>query len=318
MKARFSLCRASALALVLISYFPLGSALCRADESPSGDGESAAKGPVSFEKQIEPIFQRNCYGCHQGAKQLGSYLMTDFASLVKGGETGEPAIVPGKPDESYLIDQITSVDGVAEMPKAPAKPLSDVEVELVRRWISEGAKDDSPQDSAARFDADNLPRYNEAPAITSIDISPDGNWIAVAAYHEILLVRVEDGAIEKHLVGISPRINSVSFNADGTKLAAVGGTPGERGEIQIWNPANGELDLSVVFTYDCLCGAAWSPDSSNLAFGATDNVVRAIDTSSGAQVLFQGAHEDWVRDTVLSGHPTGRMSFRSRETCRAN
>lgn len=270
----------------------------RADETP------AVAKTISFSEQIEPIFRKNCYGCHQGAKQLGEYLMTDLKSMSSGGESGEPAIVPGKPDESNLILQITAIDGVAEMPKPPAKPISDVELEWIRRWITEGATDDSPSDPSTQFSSDNPPQYSGAPSIPSIDVSPSGKQIAVAGYHEVLLIDSDGGKLQRRLVGISPRINSVRYSPDGKRLAAVGGTPGVEGEIQIWNPVSGELELSVTFTYDTLSGAGWSPDSGKLAFGASDNVVRAIDSSSGQQVLFQGAHDDWIRDVAFT--PDGK------------
>nr|WP_236649754.1 DUF1549 domain-containing protein [Rhodopirellula sp. SM50] len=279
-------------------------------------GSDAAETPVSFSKQIDPIFRQHCYGCHQGAKQLGAYVMTDFASLVGGGETGEPAIVPGKPEESYLIAQITPVDGVAEMPKPPSQPLSDVEVELVRRWIAEGATNDSPADTALPFSSENPPHYNDAPSVPSIDVSPDGKQIAVAGYHEVLLVDTADGAIQSRLIGISPRINSVRYSPDGSRLAAIGGTPGVRGEVQIWNPDTGELELSVPFTYDALSGAGWSPDNSKLAFGASDNVVRAIDAQTGQQVLFQGAHDDWIRDVAFTPDGTHLVSVARDMSCK--
>ena len=72
---------------------------------------------VSFYRDIRPIFQAHCYGCHQPAKQGGAYEMTEFANLLKGGESGDVAIQSGKPDASYLIDQIRPVNGEAEMPK---------------------------------------------------------------------------------------------------------------------------------------------------------------------------------------------------------
>ena len=103
---------------------------------------------------------------------------------------------------------------------------------------------------------------------------------------------------------MSPRINTIRFSPDGKRLAAVGGTPAVRGEVQIWNLETNELSLSRAVTYDSLCGVSWAPDGSKLAFGATDNVVRAIDTTSGEQILFQGAHNDWVRDTAFT--PDGK------------
>src|SRR5215208_4628957 len=67
--------------------------------------EPAAK--ISFDKQIRPIFQANCQGCHQPAKAGGEYVMTTFDRLTKGGESGDAAIAPGKPDESEILKQVS-------------------------------------------------------------------------------------------------------------------------------------------------------------------------------------------------------------------
>ena len=272
----------------------------RAVEAPSVDPDDAR---VSFHRDVQPIFSRHCYGCHQPAKPLGQYLMTDFAALVVGGETTLPAIVPGNPAASHLIDQITPVDGHAEMPDEPFAPLSDVEVETISRWISEGAVNDSPTDTGPRYDADHPPTYQSSYAAASIDVSPEGNLVAVAGYHEVILIDAKTGDVQKRLIGISPRINTVRFSPDGKRVAVAGGTPAVRGELQVWEVATGTLSLSLPVTFDELYGASWSPDGSKVAFGATDNVVRAVDAVTGTQVLFQGAHEDWVLDTAFT--PTG-------------
>ena len=273
-----------------------------ATENPSDASQQPAE--VSFAKDVEPILSQHCYGCHQGAKQLGSFLMTDFSGLLKGGESNLAAIIPGKPDQSYLIQQITPIDGHAEMPDEPSKPLSNVEIETIRNWILQGAKNDSTKDAGPRYNPENPPIYVGPPSLASIDVSPDGSKIAVAAFHEVIILDAESGQRVARLVGMSPRINSVIFSPDGKRLAAVGGTPSVRGEVQIWDLDSKDLILSRSVTYDTLCGASWSPDASKLAFGATDNVVRAIDTSSGEQILFQGAHNDWVRDTAFT--PDGK------------
>src|SRR5687767_864999 len=95
---------------------------------------------VSFHKQIKPILQANCYGCHQPAKAKGGYVMTDFAKLMGGGESDERAVVAGAPDKSPFFALIVPKDGEADMPKGK-KPLGTAEIELVRQWIAEGAKD---------------------------------------------------------------------------------------------------------------------------------------------------------------------------------
>ena len=275
---------------------------------------------VSYQRDIHPIFQRQCFGCHQGAKQLGEYRMTDFAAMLAGGETGEPAVVPGKPDDSYLINQITRHDGIAEMPKPPAKPLSDVEVELISRWIAQGATNDGPADDGARYDKVNLPQYTGPPALPSVDVSTDPDSgvtrVAVAGFHEIVVKDLSDGRLLDRYVGMSPRINSVRFSPDGKRIAAAGGTPGVNGELQVWDVGQGKLALSKTLTYDTLAGLSWSPDGSKIAFGASDNVVRAIDSNTGQQVLFQGAHEDWVRDTIFTADGSHLISVARDMSCK--
>src|SRR5713101_3037945 len=66
---------------------------------------------VSYYRDIRPIVQQNCQGCHQPAKDSGGYVMTSHAGLLKTGDSDLPAIVPGKPDESYLVSQITPQEG---------------------------------------------------------------------------------------------------------------------------------------------------------------------------------------------------------------
>ena len=103
--------------------------------------------PVSYFKKIRPIFQAHCHGCHQPAKAKGGYVMTDHGKLLEGGddaaEAGKKAIVTGKPDESHLVQQIIPKDGKAEMPPKKA-PLHETEIALIKRWVAEGAKDDTP------------------------------------------------------------------------------------------------------------------------------------------------------------------------------
>ena len=204
-----------------------------AAENPTGEQKQPAE--LSFVKNVQPIFSQHCYGCHQGAKQLGSFLMTDFKALLKGGESEQAAIVPGQPDQSYLVQQITPIDGHAEMPDAPFKPLNEIELETIRNWILQGAKNDASGDSGPRYTTDNPPNYVGPPSLPSIDVSPDGSKIAVAAFYEVVLLDAESGQNVGRLVGLSPRINSVRFSPDGKRLAAVGGTPSVRGEVQIWD-----------------------------------------------------------------------------------
>ncbi|MBL9122540.1 MAG: hypothetical protein JNG90_02830 [Planctomycetaceae bacterium] len=260
----------------------------------------AAETKVSYWKDIRPIFQAQCQGCHQPAKKGGGYLMTDHASLLLEGDGGLPGIEPGSPDESYLMAQILPQgDKPAKMPKG-TPPLSAVEVELIRKWIAEGAVDDSPPSTAAPIDAAHPPRYELPPVITALEYSPDGALLAVSGYHEVLLHRADGSELVARLVGISERVQSLAFSPDGKWLAVTGGSPGRFGEVQVWNVADRTLAVSRSMTFDTIYGASWSTDSTRVAFGCADNTVRVIEAATGKQVLFQGAHSDWVLDTIFS------------------
>src|SRR5262249_34992364 len=152
-------------------------------------------------------------------------------------------------------------------------------------------------------DKDHPPVYNATPVITAMDFSPDGNLLAVSGYHEVLLHKADGSGLVARLIGLSERIQSVKFSPDGTELAITGGSPGRFGEVQVWDVAKRKLRLSHPVTYDTLYGASWSPDGKTIAFGCTDNTLRAIN-ADGDQVLYQGAHNDWVLGTIFSADGT--------------
>ncbi len=285
-------------------------------QTVSAEDVSDIERPVSYQTDVLPLLRTKCFGCHQGAKQLGEYRMTEFASLLQGGESGAPAIVPGDADASYLVTQITPVEGAAEMPKAPQPPLNPSEIELIRRWINEGAVSDLVAPAEPHYTPNNPPEYAGPPTIPSIDLSPDEKTLAIAGLYEVILLDTESGKNRSRLVGTSPRINSVAFSHDGARLAAAGGTPGENGELQVWNVESGKLELSKMITFDTLTGVAWSPDDTRIAFGANDNAVRAVNSETGEQSLFQGAHDDWIRDTVFTNDGKHLVSVARDMTCK--
>ena len=105
------------VASLVLSFIALSLPASLQEEKPKG-------GPkVSFDKQVRPILQTHCQGCHQPAKTKGGYVMTSFDTLVKGGDDEGAAIVPGKPEQSSLLRMITPENGKAEMPKG-RKPIT--------------------------------------------------------------------------------------------------------------------------------------------------------------------------------------------------
>jgi hypothetical protein len=200
--------------------------------------------PVSYWNDIRPLMQASCQGCHQPAKAKGDYILTDVKRLILGGESGDAAVTPGSPEQSYLLEQITpDSDGKAEMPPRD-KALHETEIAIIRRWIAEGAVDDTPENAFQKYDMENPPVYADAPIVTSMDYSPDGSLLAIAGFHEVILQDAMEGAMVARLVGLSERIESVAFSPDGSMLAVTGGLPGRMGEVQVWDVAKRALEVA--------------------------------------------------------------------------
>ena len=90
-----------------------------------------------FHDHIQPILQTNCVRCH-GEKRKGDLSVLDRESLLRGGESGEAAIVPGKPDDSYLLQLVSADPDEYRMPPQ-GDGLSESQVQTLRKWISRGA-----------------------------------------------------------------------------------------------------------------------------------------------------------------------------------
>ena len=105
-------------------------------------GVAAAGEAVDFPREVLPILTDRCSHCHgvDDATRKGGLRLDDREKALTGGESGDPAIVPGKPDDSELIRRITSKDESEMMPPpSERKPLSEKQIETLRQWIAEGA-----------------------------------------------------------------------------------------------------------------------------------------------------------------------------------
>ncbi|HKD35189.1 MAG TPA: PSD1 and planctomycete cytochrome C domain-containing protein [Pirellulales bacterium] len=106
---------------------------------------SAAPPAVNYDRDIRPILANNCYKCHgPDGKDREAGLRRDVRDVAtKPLESGDTAIVPGKPGESELVARINSTDDDQRMPPPKSnKRLTEAERDLLKRWIAEGAKFD--------------------------------------------------------------------------------------------------------------------------------------------------------------------------------
>ena len=93
---------------------------------------------VDFENDVLPLLQDYCMDCHGPEKQKSGFRTDRRVHLLKGGDSGLLAMVPGKPEESYLMEVIQSDDPEISMPPKGDRLFED-EIEILRDWIAEGA-----------------------------------------------------------------------------------------------------------------------------------------------------------------------------------
>ncbi len=98
--------------------------------------------PVNFAREVRSLLSDNCFSCHgpdDKQRKAGLRLDTKEGMLAKL-KSGDMAVVPGKPDESDLIDRIETDDADAKMPpKKSGKQLTAQQIATLRQWVEQGA-----------------------------------------------------------------------------------------------------------------------------------------------------------------------------------
>lgn len=143
MRPRSSAARFITRGALLVAGLVSAAALRAADMPVSHPpiGKLSAADHQFFESKIRPILANKCYNCHskQGDKVRGGLLLDSREAILQGGYTG-PALVPGKPDESLLIQAVRYKDEDLQMPPKGEK-LSDQEIADLTEWVRRGAPD---------------------------------------------------------------------------------------------------------------------------------------------------------------------------------
>lgn len=103
-------------------------------------GERLEGKEVSFEKEIRPIFEKNCFSCHRSAEAQSGLVLEAVETLLEGGHISGPAVQPRKSATSPLMQYLKG----EKKPRMPMgqPPLSDAEVQLIARWIDQMPEDE--------------------------------------------------------------------------------------------------------------------------------------------------------------------------------
>jgi len=93
---------------------------------------------VDFNAQVKPIFNKKCITCHGGVRRKAGFSLLFRSEALAKNESGKPAIIPGDPEHSEMIRRLTLKDPEERMPYKH-EALSKDEIEILKKWIKEGA-----------------------------------------------------------------------------------------------------------------------------------------------------------------------------------
>jgi mono/diheme cytochrome c family protein len=127
----FCICLDIAIGVVPVPAF-------RGTTRPAVPATTQAAAKIDFAKDVVPILQGSCISCHANGLSKGGFRLDTRELMLKGGDSGEPAIVPGHAADSPLIQLVNETDPTVVMPKKGAH-LKPAQIAILRDWIDQGA-----------------------------------------------------------------------------------------------------------------------------------------------------------------------------------
>ncbi len=303
--------------LLMCSHTAVDRSIGQDATSPSAD--------VDFARDIAPMLAQNCTACHNAKKPEGGLNLESHSSLMLGGDSGQ-AVVAMDLDSSSLLARV--IDGEDPMPPKDnvvgAKPLTNEQVVLLRRWIEAGAPASDTKPSTPivwqRIPEQLAPIY-------AVDASADGNYVAVGRGNAVEInnasaltpptplhslvdpsLTLTDGT---QLQGAHLDIvQSVAFSPNSQLLA----TGGYR-DVKIWErqTAGREL-LSGLSNVSAI--AVLNSTQTRAAYATSTNSIELVDIASGQSHRFLKSHTApitamlWLTpDLLLSCDQSGKFVF---------
>jgi len=325
--------RSRSLCCILCSLIGLFLAWLLLVRAPQAGFAQGKPGPVSFINDVAPILKETCFACHDAKKRKGKFEMTTYANFRKGGSKDDP-VSPGNAKASVIIELLSKTGNGRMPPPEAGNALPKEKIDLIARWIQEGAKLDPGIDPKGDLMRELRIRwkppepyaaYPQPANINAMVFTPDSKKIVVGGHHEVMVYDAEQGKLEKRIATRSERAYTMLFLPDG-KLAVAGGRPGQEGNVRIYNInagnpkmvnavplIDGVNDRSVFLaelldTDDTVFALAVSKDGKKLASGGIDRLVRVWDVSGGYdKAKLEHSienHADWVFGVAFS--PDGK------------
>ena len=264
---------------------------------------SSAADKVDFTKDIAPILQAHCTGCHNADDAEGKFASDSHDALIKGGESGV-AITAGQPNSSRLLMMVTGKMEPA-MPPEGETPLNEKQIATITTWIEQGAV--GPSGSAPMIRELRTPKIPAGSGIkepiTAMAMSADGSLRAEARFSKVIIRRGDD--VVTTIAELPGKVNSLQFSADGQRLLVGSGLTGAFGQASLYRVSDGSNLKELVGHRDILYRAVFSPNEKLIATAGYDRVINLWDAATGKVVRELKGHNGAVFDLAFS--PGGKV-----------
>ena len=274
------------------------------------------KEPITYEKDIEPVFYKKCITCHSGNVKEGRFDISTYEGVVKGGRRGA-AVVPAKSEASNLFKFGTKSEKPF-MPPRGEEPLSSEELGLIKLWIDQGAKAPTTSGQRKTVYVVSVPPANVSP-VRAVAVSPDKTAVAAGRGNQIHIYDAGSGTHIRTLVDPALKtpdgkavkaahlsiVESMAWSPDGKYLVS-----GSFQQVSIWDPHTGLVRHKIAGFAHAVVAMTFSLDGKFLGIAGgeptVEGEIKILDVPSWKQVAeVKNGHSDTVYGICFS--PDNKM-----------
>ncbi len=300
------------------SAMSLAAGAASLQAAPIAIADVKHEGPVDFEREILPIFRRNCLACHSATEAESDLVLENPAAIIKGGSEG-PSVVAGNSAGSLLL-KLSAHQQEPVMPPADndvkARPLSSDELGLIKLWIDQGAKGEVLSASQGPIAWQQLPAGINP--IYAVAVTRDGMYGAAARANQVSiyhvpgrreLSRLTDPALLERGIYTQPGVadldlvQSLTFSPDGRRLASGGFRT-----VKIWQKPGITKKLDIAGLESAARSMAISSDRKLAAVGEEGGKIKVIDLATGQPIKTLEGHAGPVTAVAFSSDATKLVS----------
>lgn len=287
---------------------------------------------VTYHGDVRAVLERHCVICHgkenlEDTETSGGLALDSPEAVLQSLKMD--LVVVGKPDESQLLARLAEKDAERRMPKDD-DPLPAETIDLVRRWIEQGAVLGEPNEEPMKrtrtrprvfrdlvlpseatppekFFGEIKPAAIELVAqvaplapVTALAFSSEGNLLAVGSFRRVLLWDLVGGQPPRVITDPIGMVNALAFTPSGETLWVAGGDPAVRGEILGYEVSSGSRIAEIRDAADVVAGISIRADGERLAAVGFDRHLRLYAIPKVEKVAEREAHSDAANGVAFS------------------